>query len=74
MGLVARIGLIGSVCLAGAAIAGCGADRTIEPAAALPPTGTAYRALDTSHRAAIAAACRDHVAARHSGEAANQLR
>jgi hypothetical protein len=74
MDLVARIGLIGSVCLAGAALAGCGASRSIEPAAALPPTGAAYRGLDASHRTAVAAACRDRAAAKHSGEAARQLR
>jgi hypothetical protein len=74
MVMVARIGLIGSVCLAGAALAGCGADRTMEPAAALPPTGTAYRALAASQRLAVAAACRDRVAAEQSGEAATQLR
>jgi hypothetical protein len=33
-----------------------------------------YRALDASHRVAIAAGCRNRVAATHSGEAARQVR
>jgi hypothetical protein len=74
MDLVVRIGLIGSICLVGAALAGCGAGRSIEPAMTLPSSGTAYRALDAGQRAAVAAGCRDRVAARHSGEAARQLR
>jgi hypothetical protein len=69
-----RFGLIGSVCLVGAALMGCGAERSIEPAAALPRTGVAYRALDAKHRAAVAAGCRDRVAAEHAGKAARQLR
>ena len=32
------------------------------------------RLLDARHRAAVAAGCRDRVAAKHSGEAARQLR
>jgi hypothetical protein len=69
-----RFGLIASLCLAGAALMGCGVDRSIEPAAMLPRTGAAYRALDANHRAAVAAGCRDRVAAEHVGEAARQLR
>jgi hypothetical protein len=71
---VVRIGLIGSVCLAGMVLAGCGADRSIDAAATLPSSGTAYRALDVDHRTAVAAGCRDRVAATSSGEAARQLR
>jgi hypothetical protein len=63
MGLVTRLGLIGSLCLAGTALAACGADRAIEPAATLPPPGTAYRGLDANHRVAVAAACRNRAAA-----------
>jgi hypothetical protein len=74
MDLVVRIGLIGSVCLAGVLLAGCGADRSIEAAVTLPSSGTAYRALDVDHRTAVAAGCRDRVAAKNSGEAARQLR
>jgi hypothetical protein len=74
MDLVVRIGLIGLVCLAGAVLAACGADRSIEAAATLPSSGTAYRALDVDQRAAVAAGCRDRVAATSSGEAARQLR
>jgi hypothetical protein len=71
---VVRIGLIGSVCLVGAALAGCGGGRSIPSATALPPSGTAYRALDVGDRTAVAAACRDRVAANAAGEAAHQLR
>jgi hypothetical protein len=74
MTAAARIGLILWVCLAGTVLAGCGAERSLEPAAALPPTGTAYRALDASYRTAVAASCRDRVAASQSGRAARQLR
>jgi hypothetical protein len=70
---VVRIGLIGAVCLAGAVVAGCGADRSIEAAATLPSSGTAYRALDVDRRTAVAAGCRDRAAATTSGEAARQL-
>jgi hypothetical protein len=73
MDLVVRIGLIGWVCLAVAVLAACGADRSIEAAATLPSSGTAYRALDVDERAAVAAGCRDRVAAKSSGEAARQL-
>jgi hypothetical protein len=41
MDLVVRIGLIGSVCLAVAVLAACGADRSLEAAATLPSSGTA---------------------------------
>jgi hypothetical protein len=71
---VVRIGLIGAVFLAGAVVAGCGADRSIEAAATLPSSGTAYRALDVDRRTAVAAGCRDRAAARTSGEPARQLR
>jgi hypothetical protein len=74
MDLVARIGLVAAVFLVGAAIASCGSERTIQPAATLPSSGTAYRALDGSHRTAVAASCRDRVAAQASGRAASQLR
>jgi hypothetical protein len=74
MDLVVRIGLVGSVFLATAVLAGCGADRSIEAAATLPSSGKAYRALDMEHRTAVAAGCRDRVAATSSGEAARQLR
>jgi hypothetical protein len=74
MDLVVRIALIVSVCLAGAVLAGCGADRSIEAADTLPSSGTAYRALDADHRTAVAAGCRDRAAAKSSGEAARQLR
>jgi hypothetical protein len=74
MELVVRIGLIGAVCLAVWALAGCGAGRSTEPAVALPSSGLAYRVLDESHRVAVAASCRDRVAANASGEAARQLR
>jgi hypothetical protein len=70
---VVRIGLIGAVCLAGAVLVGCGADRSIEAAATLPSSGTAYRALDVDRRSAVAAGCRDRAAAKSSGEAARQL-
>ncbi len=69
-----RRALITVVCFVSAALAGCGGGGSIEPATALPSTGTAYRALDASHRLAVAAACRDRVAAERSGEAARQLR
>jgi hypothetical protein len=74
MDLVVRLGLAASVFLVGAAIASCGGDRTIEAAVTLPSSGAAYRALDVSHRTAVAASCRDRVAARASGQAADQLR
>jgi hypothetical protein len=63
-----------SACLLGAVLTGCGSDRSIEAAAALPASGRAYRALDAAHRTAVAAACRDRVAARASGRAASELR
>jgi hypothetical protein len=74
MDLVVRIALIASVCLAGAVLAGCGADRSIEAAVTLPSSGTAYRALDVDRRTAVAAGCRDRAAAKSSGEAARQVR
>ena len=73
MDLVVRIGFLGSVCLIGAVLAACGAEQSIEAAATLPSSGTAYRALDVDRRTAVAAGCRDRVAAKSSGEAAHQL-
>jgi hypothetical protein len=74
MELVARIGLIAIVCVAGAVLAGCGGDRAIEAAVAVPSSGTAYRALDEAHRTAVAASCRDRFAQHSRGLAARQLR
>ena len=70
-----RIAVIGACgCLLGVALAGCGADRSVGEAAALSSSGRAYRALDVAHRTAVAASCRDRLAARASGEAARELR
>jgi hypothetical protein len=70
-----RIAVIGAcVCVIGAGLAGCGAERPVGEAAALPSSGRAYRALDVGHRTAVAASCRDRVAARVSGDAAHELR
>jgi hypothetical protein len=66
--------LITIVCFVCAALVGCGGGGAIEPAATLPSTGTAYRALAASHRLAVAATCRDRVAAEYSGDAAGQVR
>jgi hypothetical protein len=74
MAPVARIGLVAAVCLVGAVLASCGSDRSIEAAAALPSSGTAYRALDEAHRTAVAASCRDRAADHSRGLAARQLR
>jgi hypothetical protein len=74
MGRAMRIGLVASVLLTGAALVGCNDDGSIEPTAALPSSGTAYRALDESDRTAVAASCRDRVARRSRGLAARQLR
>jgi hypothetical protein len=73
-GRVTRVGLIVSACLAGVVLAGCGADRSSEPAVDLPPSGTAYRALGDAERTAVAESCRDRVASRALGPAARQLR
>jgi hypothetical protein len=54
------------------ALAGCGAETPDTPAA-LPRSGKAYRALDADARTAVAAGCRDRVAARARGTAARQL-
>jgi hypothetical protein len=70
---VARIGLIVSICLAGALLAACGAERSTMQAAALPSSGRAYRALTDQQRTAVAASCRDRVASRAHGLAARQL-
>jgi hypothetical protein len=73
--VVVRIAVIDAVsCALGAGIAGCGGEGTIEPTDTLPSSGSAYRALDLAHRSAVAAGCRDQVAARASGQAARQLR
>ena len=69
-----RFGLIGCISLIVAALAGCGGGRPLEPAATLPSSGKAYRALDAGQRAAVAAGCRNRVATTHTGEAARQLR
>jgi hypothetical protein len=74
MELVARIGLIVIVCVAGAVLAGCGGDRGIAAAVAVPSSGTVYRALDEAHRTAVAASCRDRLARHSRGLAARQLR
>jgi hypothetical protein len=71
---VVRIGLITSVCLVGAALAGCGGDTANEAAATLPSSGTRYRALDEAQRTAVAASCRDRAAGRSRGLAARQVR
>jgi hypothetical protein len=71
---VARIGLIASTLAVGALLVGCGSDQTIEPAATLPSSGHAYRALDGEQRNAVAAGCRDRAAAHVSGKARRQLR
>ena len=71
---MARIVLIVSICLAGALLAACGAQRsTTQAAAALPSSGRAYRALTDQQRTAVAASCRDRVASRAHGLAARQL-
>src|SRR4051794_28740475 len=59
-------------CALAVALAGCG--ESSERATSLPSSGTAYRALDEAHRTAVAASCRDRVAARERGVAARQLR
>jgi hypothetical protein len=70
-----RVAVIGAfVCVLGAGQAGCGAERSVGEATALPSSGRAYRALDVGHRTAIAASCRERVAARASGDAAHELR
>jgi hypothetical protein len=72
---VVRVAVIGAcVCVLGAGPAGCAADRSVGEAAALPSSGNTYRALDVAHRTAVAASCRDRVAARASGDAARELR
>jgi hypothetical protein len=53
---------------------GCGSGTDGEPAAPLPPSGTAYRALDDAQRNAVAATCRDRAASRTRGVAASELR
>lgn len=52
--------------------AGCGSDAIDSPAA-LPSSGTEYRALDDSERLAVAAGCRDRAASRVDGVAADEL-
>ena len=60
--------------VAGAAglLAGCGSEAADAPVA-LPSSGTAYRALTDGERLAVAASCRDRVAARADGQAADEL-
>ena len=60
------------VCCALAFGAGCGGDAPESPAA-LPRTGTAYRALGEQQRLAVAESCRDRVASAARGRAASQL-
>jgi hypothetical protein len=55
------------------ALAGCG-DQTGAAPAALPSSGTAYRALSDADRLAVAEGCRDRAAARADGSAAAQIR
>lgn len=54
------------------AAAGCGSQEPEAPVA-LPPSGTAYRALDDGERLAVAASCRDRAAAKADGQAADEL-
>lgn len=61
------------VCCAAGVLAACG-DESIEAPVALPKSGTAYRALSDDGRLAVAASCRDVVAARAGSVAASQLR
>jgi hypothetical protein len=56
-------------CTAAWLAAGCGEDEL----RALPPSGTAYRALDGDARLAVAAGCRDRAQAAASGIAADQI-
>ncbi len=55
-----------------AAAAGCGGDAAERPAA-LPSSGTAYRALGDADRLAVAEACRDRASAAAAEVAAGQL-
>jgi hypothetical protein len=66
--LLATVLVLGAV----GAVVGCG-DQELEAAAALPPSGTAYRALNDGERLAVAASCRDRAAARADGVAAEEL-
>jgi hypothetical protein len=61
------------VVLAGAVVAACGG-RASDRLVALPPSGSAYRALDDAQRLRVADTCRDRAAARATGVAARQLR
>ena len=70
---IAHIVVIVAVFLVSAVLVGCGSDRSIQAGVALPSSGRAYRGLDVSRRTAVAASCRDRVAANSSGEAAGQL-
>ena len=54
-------------------LAGCGASGPAGTTAALPVSGRAYRALGETQRDAVAAGCRDRVAARARGLAAREL-
>jgi hypothetical protein len=70
---IAHIVVIVAVFLVSAVLVGCGSDRSIQAGVALPSSGREYRGLDVSSRTAVAASCRDRVAASSSGEAAGQL-
>src|SRR3954447_15039580 len=61
------------VCAVVIALAGCGEESADRPVA-LPPSGTAYRALADAARLRVAEACRDRATAEASGVAARQLR
>jgi hypothetical protein len=64
---------VASVLLAGSsALAACGQEKAATPVA-LPPSGTAYRALDDHERLTVAAGCRDRAAAVADGVAAEQI-
>jgi hypothetical protein len=70
---IAHIVVIVGAVLVSAVLVGCGNDRSIQAGVALPSSGREYRGLDVSRRTAVAASCRDRVAATSSGEAARQL-
>ena len=61
------------VCAVSAAAVGC-ADGGADERAAIPRSGTAYRALGEGERLAVAAACRDRAADRAGRVAAGELR
>ena len=55
-----------------AAMVGCGAQEPDAPVP-LPPSGTAYRALNDGERLAVAAGCRDGAKAKADGRAADEI-